>query len=344
MHTHITTPQQPQQQERRQLRTRVWRPRRTNPLCSQWLSALSPFISWTTTSSSRARHVAGDHLASGLVPIGVLSAIACDLSAPPGRCSCGHGDDRWARSRSALGTRRYYLLDGSAREITTPVCSRCSPAPRCSCCSGPSRSGSRGARGGSRRRRCLRRLLTVATGTIVLAWPSIWFLVFPIGLAYIYTHTGRGRGHTESRRPLRADLRSRRATDCELAAFYFPSKNRAAIVLFPGVHSPEASADADPPRIRRAATRPTRTRLERGRHRPLGRRSRPQWPASATSTRRPDVAPNRIGGFGFSDRRRDSASRRPPSRQRLQARSSPTAQAAASVTRTFGPATPARRA
>ena len=46
--------------------------------------------------------------------------------------------------------------------------------------------------GGSRRRRYLRRALASALGALV-GIGLVWFVVFPIGFTYGYTHVGRSR-------------------------------------------------------------------------------------------------------------------------------------------------------
>jgi hydrogenase/urease accessory protein HupE len=67
---------------------------------------------------------------------------------------------------------------------------------------------------------------------------SIWFLVFPIGFAYIYTHTGRGPVTPNLGVPLER-ISFPTSDGLQLAAFYVPSENRAAIVLFPGATRPK---------------------------------------------------------------------------------------------------------
>ena len=45
-------------------------------------------------------------------------------------------------------------------------------------------------KGGSRRRRYLRRSL-LAVGAVAIALATFWFIVFPVGFPYIYTHVGQ---------------------------------------------------------------------------------------------------------------------------------------------------------
>ena len=134
----------------------------------------------------------GDHLASGLIPDrgtgGYRGWIYPRLRAG---AAGDHGDDPWrARHHRWRAQAVYYLLDGSASGdhftgLLAIVAGVALPS-----CSHPSRSGRHGARTEAgddatfaaahrrwRRRSC--------------AWAIVWFLVFPIGFAYIYTHTGR---------------------------------------------------------------------------------------------------------------------------------------------------------
>ena len=152
-------------------------------------------------------------------------------------------------------------------------------------------------RDGSRRRRYLRRAL-IAAAVPFLALAVIWFFVFPIGFAYIYSHTGRT--------PLAPNLGVPHETvtvttsdSLRLAASYVPSKNRAAIVLFPGATrsrearmlirhgygvlllDPRGQGSSDGDTVRWAGDRDLLAAAEYLR-------------------RRPDVDPGRIGGFGFS--------------------------------------------
>ena len=85
---------------------------------------------------------------------------------------------------------------------------------------------------GSRRQRYLRRALMVAV-TPVMAIAIVWFVVFPVGMGYLYTHTAR--------QPTTPDLGVAQQsvvvpTDDGLAltGFYVPARNGAAILLYPG--------------------------------------------------------------------------------------------------------------
>ncbi len=85
---------------------------------------------------------------------------------------------------------------------------------------------------GTRRQRYLRRSAKVASAP-VLAIAIVWFVVFPVGLGYVYTHTAPqlaepdlGVAYETVTLPTGDGL--------ELTASYVPARNRAAILLFPG--------------------------------------------------------------------------------------------------------------
>ena len=239
---------------------------------------------------------AGDHLASGLIPVAVLAAVAAIYPRLRAGARAATAMTLGAISVAVGVPGAYYVFDGSgsgshytgllaiAAGIVLLV-------------SGPVTLWTARRRGGSRRRRYLRRSLTVAGGA-VLAWAIVWFLVFPIGFAYIYTHTGRGAVTPELGVPYES-VTVTTSDSLELAASYVPSHNHAAVVLFPG------------------ATRPEQARMlirhgygvllldPRGQGSSEGDIVR--WAGDrdllagvAYLRSRPDVDPDRIGGFGFS--------------------------------------------
>jgi fermentation-respiration switch protein FrsA (DUF1100 family) len=170
----------------------------------------------------------GDHIASGLVP---LLAISLAFAAYP-RLRAG------TRAIAALlsgllgvvvgGPSVYYVMRGEA--------------------SGDSPSGIvaivagvllvalapvllwRSRRPGGRVvvRRSLRAVGAVAAAPLVALW-----VVLPVTLAYVYTHGGRTTMTPSIGVPLqRAHVTT--SDSLELAAWYLPSRNRAAVILFPG--------------------------------------------------------------------------------------------------------------
>ena len=85
---------------------------------------------------------------------------------------------------------------------------------------------------GSRRRTMLRRTLTVVA-SVPLALAVFALVVFPVGFAYTYTHTGRGVVEPDLRVPYET-VSVTTSDSLELTGSYVPSKNRAAVILFPG--------------------------------------------------------------------------------------------------------------
>jgi dienelactone hydrolase len=151
--------------------------------------------------------------------------------------------------------------------------------------------------GGSRRRRYLRRSLEVA-GAPFLALAIVWMLVFPIGLTYIYSHTGRDVVAPELGVPYES-VRVTTSDSLRLSASYVPSKNRAAVILFPGATrskearmlirhgygvlmlDPRGQGASEGDVVRWAGDRDLRG-------------------GAAYLRSRPDVDPERIGAIGFS--------------------------------------------
>ena len=85
---------------------------------------------------------------------------------------------------------------------------------------------------GSRRRTILRRALATVLAAIA-AGVVFLLVVFPVGFAYTYTHTGRGVVEPDLRVPYE-QVTVTTSDSLELTGSYVPSKNRAAVLLFPG--------------------------------------------------------------------------------------------------------------
>jgi hypothetical protein len=133
---------------------------------------------------------------------------------------------------------------------------------------------------------------------VPLAFAIFAFVVFPVGFAYTYTHTGRGVVEPDLRVPYET-VTVATSDSLELTGSYVPSKNRAAVILFPG------------------ATRSAEARmLIRHGYGVLLLNPRGQGTSEGDTVRwagdrdliagaeflksRQDVDDNRIGGYGFS--------------------------------------------
>jgi uncharacterized protein len=174
---------------------------------------------------------ASDHLASGLVPVAILfaAALALPLLRPGLRAA---GAMTLGALSVALGfPSAYRLVDGgvSAVDVTGMLALA---AGIILVAAGPVMLWRARHGGGSRRRRYLRRTLT-AVAAALAALATMLFVVFPIAFAYGYTHLGRTGPLPELGVP------SERVTvttsdALALSATYVPSRNRAAVVVFPG--------------------------------------------------------------------------------------------------------------
>ena len=173
----------------------------------------------------------GDHLASGLVPVGILTGAA--LLYPrlrPGLRAA------LAMTFGALGLGigfpgAYYLLHGSASGADyTGLLSIVAGVVLLA--SGPVTLWKSRRTGGSRRRRYVRRSLEAAVGVLAGALIVAW-VVFPISFAYGYTHVGRIGAPPDIGVPYET-VTVRTSDSLDLVARYVPSENGAAIVVYPG--------------------------------------------------------------------------------------------------------------
>src|SRR5215208_5334004 len=132
---------------------------------------------------------AGDHLASGLVPVAVLAALAAVYP----RLRAG-ARAAMALTLGGLGIATgvpavYYLLHGGASgDHYTGLLALAAGAVILLTI--PVTLWKARRTGGSRRRRYVRRGLTITAAPIVVL-ALLWLLIIPIGFGYIYTHTGR---------------------------------------------------------------------------------------------------------------------------------------------------------
>jgi uncharacterized protein len=169
----------------------------------------------------------GDHLASGLVPIAVLMAVAAIYA----RLRAGFRA-ALAMSFGAIGITfgvpgTYYLVVGHASgdDYTGPLAI---VAGTVLVALGPVTLSRNRRTNESRWRRSL-----TGVGGLVVAAVIVVFFVFPVGFSYVYTHTGRTATTPNLGVPFET-VQVTTSDSLELTGWYVPSKNRAAVVVFPG--------------------------------------------------------------------------------------------------------------
>ena len=239
---------------------------------------------------------ASDHLAGGLIPAGLLALAA------------------WAYPRRRAGARAVMALSAGLFGIVVGI-----EGAYYATKGGPSGDDFTGLaaipagvvllglgastlwrfrkRGGSRVRRYLRRSLLVVGGLAAL-----YLLVFPVAFAYVITHTARGHVPTADLGGAHEDVSFTTSDGLELRGWYVPSRNRAAVIAFPGRSGPQRPA-------RMLARHGYGVLLfdRRGEGESEGDPNALGWQgdrdleaAVAFLQRRPDVDPGRIGGIGLS--------------------------------------------
>jgi hypothetical protein len=149
----------------------------------------------------------------------------------------------------------------------------------------------------SRRRRYLRRTLIGVAALVV------WFeVVLSIAFAYVYTHAARPVVPAAALGAPHDDVTFTTSDGLELAGWYIPSRNGAAVIAFPGRKGPQ-------PHARMLARHGYGVLLfdRRGEGKSQGDPNTLGWAgdrdleaALAFLGRRPDVDPDRIGGLGLS--------------------------------------------
>jgi uncharacterized protein len=238
----------------------------------------------------------GDHLASGLVPLAILGAAAALY--PHLRAGLRA---TVAMTFGAIGLAfgfpgAYYVLDGNASgDHYTGLFSIAAGLVLLG--SGPVLLWKARRSGGSRRRRYARRSLNAVVAAVA-ALGIIILVVFPVAYSYGYTHTGRTAEAPKLGMPYES-VTVTTSDGLDLSASYVPSKNRAAVVVFPGLSAVKEA------RIMARHGYGVLLLDPRGQGSSEGDISR--WAgdrdllAGAKYLQsRPDVDPDRIGGFGSS--------------------------------------------
>lgn len=237
---------------------------------------------------------ASDHLTSGLVPVAILLGVAVVYPRLRAGARATVAMTFGALSLSFGFPAVYHLLhDGISGDDYTGLLATAAGATLLF--SGPVILWRSRKRRGSRR--YLRRLLVTLLGGLA-AFLVIAYVVFPVAFSYGYTHLGRTGSLPTIGFP------SERVTvtthdSIKLAATYVPSKNRAAVVIYPG-----RSAPAEAKMLIRNGYG-VLLLDPRGQGESQGDLVR--WAgdrdliaAAEYLQRRPDVDPGRVGGFGSS--------------------------------------------
>ena len=175
---------------------------------------------------------AADHLASGLVPLALLAAAAALYPRLRAGARAATAFTFGAMGASTGFPGAYHLLDGSASgDHYTGILALAGGIALIA--AAPIVLWRSRRTGGSRRRRYLRRAGTAATGAVA-APLLVLFLALPVGFAYGYTHIGRTSASVDEVRLPHEQVAITTSDGIELSAAYVPSKNGAAVVVFPG--------------------------------------------------------------------------------------------------------------
>jgi uncharacterized protein len=239
---------------------------------------------------------AGDHVVSGLVPLAVLGLAAWSY-----RRMRGGGRAAVALVLGVLGVVAgseaiaYTTRVGAAGDDYTGLLAV--PAGLMLVGIGIAASWRTRRRGGSRPRRYLRRALLCVAAAAVAA-----FVVVPLTVAYITTHIARPVVPADRLGVAHERVSFATSDGLRLSGWYIPSRNRAAVIAFPGRNGPQRPA--------RMLSRHGYGVLlfdRRGEGESQGDPNAWGWggekditAAIAFLQRRPDVDPDRIGGLGLS--------------------------------------------
>ena len=239
---------------------------------------------------------AGDHLASGLVPLAVLAAVAAVYSRLPAGLRAATSIWLGAIAFAVGVPGAYFIRDGTAQgDHYTALLAFVAAAILLVL--GPVTLWRARRRGGSRLRRYLLRASSVAVALVAIPLAFV-LVVFPIALPYVYVHTGKstpipelGVGQIPARVTTSDGLR--------LEAAYVPSRNGAAVIVYPGATRTEEALVL----VRHGYG--VLLLVPRGQGRSDGdivrwAGDRDLLAGAEYLTSRQDVEPGRIGAIGFS--------------------------------------------
>ena len=172
---------------------------------------------------------AGDHLVSGLVPLAVYvgTALAFPRLRPnaQGALSLALGVLGVAIGAGEAGY--YTVKEGPSGDDYTGLLAI--PAGLVLMGVGATTLWQSRRRDGSRARRIVRRLLLGAGGALVLC-----FVVYPFAGSYVYTHVARTETPSGDLGAPYETVTFKTSDGLELDGWYVPSRNRAAVIVFPG--------------------------------------------------------------------------------------------------------------
>ena len=174
---------------------------------------------------------AGDHLASGLVPLGILAAVA------------------YLYPRLRAGARVYTSMTLGALAVIVGVPGVYNIAKSVGAgddytgvlaivagvvllAAGPVILWRHRGSGPTRRRTVLRRFV-LAVAAVPIALVTLLLVLVPVGFAYVYTHLGQTKTNPQLGVPAER-VTVTTGDSLELAATYVPSTNRAAVIVYPG--------------------------------------------------------------------------------------------------------------
>jgi hypothetical protein len=174
---------------------------------------------------------AGDHLASGLVPLAVLALVAAIYPWLRAGLRAATSLVLGALSFAVGVPGAYFLLDGTAQgDHYTALLAFVGATIFLAL--GPVILWRARRRGGSLRRRYLLRASSVAIAVVAVPLAFV-LLIFPIAMPYVYVHTGKSTPIPElgvGQIPARVVT----SDELELEAAYVPSRNGAAVIVFAG--------------------------------------------------------------------------------------------------------------
>lgn len=156
---------------------------------------------------------AADHLVSGLVPLAILALLA--WSYPRARAFAAFATALLAVAASIEGVHAATTIGASGDDFTGLLC-----IPAALLLLGL---------GVVELRRSRRRLLRGVGGLVAL-----YLLVLPIAVGYAFTHVTRTETPAYELGVAKEDVTLTTSDDLELKGWYVPSRNGAAVIVFPG--------------------------------------------------------------------------------------------------------------